>query len=280
MPVPASPSMSSLYSEFGAPAGTPLSAFLRGGDYIIDGVGTENIPETLPVSLLDFAGAFVPAALAIQSVQIVSGGTVTASSISDMAASLTLGHSTASGVQSASATAVVRVNIRVDRATTQRLSVTPLASNPIVQGVYRQPYEGVSLPPFDDAEFFNSPTGPFVQDRTGPSQGTWRIRPPCAAVGTSEEQRIADSTIVTAAAVAGGVYGVDFTLTHTLQAYIGGGVGFGQTVSRNVTGGSVIFRLGLIFRDNGTGALVQEIPLTVTVASAGTLQATAVAFAP
>ena len=276
MPVPNPPDLLSVYREFGAPNGTLLTAFVRGSTYVIDGVGTQSIPTAPPLDLLDFAGTFVPAALSVDSVTAVSGS-VSDVSISGLAVSFTLSHANGSGVDSVSATAVGRVNIRVERATTPALYVAPRASNSVVQGVFRSPFSGVIYPSFDDIEALATAVGPFAQDNTGSSQGTWGLQPPCSPVGASEILRVAQATPATLSAVADGVYGIDFTMSHTLVAKIAGSVGFGQSVTRNLVGANVVFPLSLMFLSGG--ALVQEVPLTVTVNCGGNLQATAINFA-
>lgn len=51
-------SMSSVYAEFGAPAGTGLSAFLRGGAYVPNGpAANAGVPTALPIALSQLAGA-------------------------------------------------------------------------------------------------------------------------------------------------------------------------------------------------------------------------------
>lgn len=54
--------MSSVYAEFGAPAGTPLSAFLRGGSYVPNVAANSGVPTALPIRLSQLAGAvkYVP----------------------------------------------------------------------------------------------------------------------------------------------------------------------------------------------------------------------------
>lgn len=280
MPVPTTnPSLQDIYDEFGAPAGTPITALVRGGTYVVDGTGTQDIPTAAPISILDFAGAFVPAALSIASVEAASGGSVSGVVTSGLSTQFTLTHTAGSGVSQVSATVVGRVNVRVERATTTRLAVAPRASNGTVQGVFRSPYSGVVFPLFDDPEQFGTATGPFMQDVVGSSQGTWGLQPPCGPVGLSEADRVAQATDITLSAVAGGIYPIDFTMSHTLVARIAGGVGFGQTVSRNLAGSRVVFPLSLMFREPIGGALVQEVPINVTIDCAGNLQATAVDFA-
>lgn len=280
MPVPTTnPSLQDIYDEFGAPAGTPITALVRGGTYVVSGTGTLGIPTTPPIAVLDFAGAFVPAALSIASVQAPSGGSISSEVTSGLTTEFTLTHTSGSGVASASASAVARVNIRVERATTARLAVAPRASNGTVQGIYRSPYSSVVFPLFDDPEQFGTATGPFMQDTTGSSQGTWGLQPPCGPVGLSEADRIAQATDITLSAVANGIYALDFTMTHTLAARIAGGVGFGQSVTRNLAGSRVVFPLSLMFREPIGGALVQEVPINITINCAGSLQATAVDFA-
>src|SRR5690606_6481191 len=59
MPLQTSPpiSLSDVYAEFAAPAGTPLSAFVRGGAYVPDVPANAGVPTAPPVSLLQLLGA-------------------------------------------------------------------------------------------------------------------------------------------------------------------------------------------------------------------------------
>jgi hypothetical protein len=61
MTLPVAPpiTLQEIIFEFGAPIGTPLSAMVRGGDYVPDHPGTINIPTEVPISLLDFLGSDV-----------------------------------------------------------------------------------------------------------------------------------------------------------------------------------------------------------------------------
>jgi hypothetical protein len=49
--------MESVYTEFGAPQGTPLSAFVRGGTYVPNTSANANVPTALPIPLSQLAGA-------------------------------------------------------------------------------------------------------------------------------------------------------------------------------------------------------------------------------
>ena len=62
MAVPNPPSLSAVYAEFGAPAGTPLSAFVRGGAWVPNIAANSNVPTSLPIRLSQLAGAvkYVP----------------------------------------------------------------------------------------------------------------------------------------------------------------------------------------------------------------------------
>lgn len=57
--------MSSVYAEFGAPAGTPLSSFLRGGAYVPNSPQNAAVPTSLPIALSQLAGAvkYIPISL-------------------------------------------------------------------------------------------------------------------------------------------------------------------------------------------------------------------------
>lgn len=59
MALPASPpiSLSQVCAEFGAPANTPLTAFLRGGAWVPNTPVNAGVPASLPISLLQLLGA-------------------------------------------------------------------------------------------------------------------------------------------------------------------------------------------------------------------------------
>ena len=46
-----------VYSEFGAPVGTPLTSMVRGGAYVPDTLANAGVPTAPPISVLDFLGA-------------------------------------------------------------------------------------------------------------------------------------------------------------------------------------------------------------------------------
>lgn len=59
MALPASPpiTMQQIYTEFGAPLGTPLTAMVRGGAYVPNIPQNNNVPTSPPINLLNFLGA-------------------------------------------------------------------------------------------------------------------------------------------------------------------------------------------------------------------------------
>lgn len=65
-------SITQIQTEFGAPAGTALSAFLRGGAYVPDTATNAGVPTALPITVTDFYGA---SALVPLSVSISGSGT-------------------------------------------------------------------------------------------------------------------------------------------------------------------------------------------------------------
>ena len=50
-------SLTQIYTEFGAPFGTPLSEFLRGGVWVPDISINIGVPTVLPISILDLLGS-------------------------------------------------------------------------------------------------------------------------------------------------------------------------------------------------------------------------------
>ncbi|HWB38413.1 MAG TPA: hypothetical protein VHA75_20545, partial [Rugosimonospora sp.] len=57
MAVPANPKLSDVYTEFGAPAGTRLTAFVRGGAWVPNTAANAGVPTAPPISLSQLAGA-------------------------------------------------------------------------------------------------------------------------------------------------------------------------------------------------------------------------------
>jgi len=59
MTLPATPpiSMSQIFAEFGAPAGTSLGSFLRGGTYVPNTSPNAGVPASLPISMGQLCGA-------------------------------------------------------------------------------------------------------------------------------------------------------------------------------------------------------------------------------
>lgn len=279
MPLPADPpiSMLAVYSEFGAPALTPLSALVRGGDYVPDGAGTGQIPIAVPLSLLDFRSAFVPAAVVID--QVTAVGATVGSAFSALQATADVTHPTVTG-QVVSADFSIVARFRVDRATTPKLRLAVRASNPVVQGVYRAAHVIYAVPAFDDPVVFVAGSGVLLQDTAGEKQGGWAAISPVPNVGLSEASRVTDALVLTNSAVNGGQYSVTFSFSHSAIAYIGGVFNFGSLFSRSCAGGAVNYALSLMFLDNVTNALVQELPVDIIIATNGTLQSYAVNFTP
>jgi len=57
MAVPSNPKLTDVYAEFGAPAGTPLTAFVRGGSWVPNTAANAGVPTAPPISLSQLAGA-------------------------------------------------------------------------------------------------------------------------------------------------------------------------------------------------------------------------------
>lgn len=75
MALPSSPpiTLGQVYAEFGAPAGTNLGAFLRGGSYVSNTPGNANVPASLPISLGQLCGASAQAvAISDDTIQALS----------------------------------------------------------------------------------------------------------------------------------------------------------------------------------------------------------------
>lgn len=79
MAVPANPKLTDVYTEFGAPVNTGLSAFLRGGAYVPNGpAANAGVPTALPINLSQLAGAVKYSFTASASPASVSGSRATA----------------------------------------------------------------------------------------------------------------------------------------------------------------------------------------------------------
>lgn len=57
LPTSGNLSLSQILAEFDAPAGTKLSAMVRGGAYVPDTPANAGVPTAVPISLRDFLGA-------------------------------------------------------------------------------------------------------------------------------------------------------------------------------------------------------------------------------
>jgi hypothetical protein len=75
--------LESVYTEFGAPQGTGLSAFLRGGAYVPNVSQNANVPTALPISLSQLAGAvkYVPITANITPTSLSASGKLSAEPI-------------------------------------------------------------------------------------------------------------------------------------------------------------------------------------------------------
>lgn len=80
MTLPTSPplALTQVLAEFGAPAGTPLSAMVRGGAYVPNIPQNSNVPTAPPIELLDFLGAANTPPVRIENHDIYSWSTTNA----------------------------------------------------------------------------------------------------------------------------------------------------------------------------------------------------------
>lgn len=67
--------MSSVYAEFGAPAGTLLSQFLRGGPYVPNVAANAGVPTSLPINLQQLAGAVKYVPITLGGSTVIQGST-------------------------------------------------------------------------------------------------------------------------------------------------------------------------------------------------------------
>lgn len=94
MTVPSNPSLTQVYAEFGAPLGTPLSAFLRGGSWVPNTAANINVPTSLPISLSQLAGAtrYTPMSASANNVSDTVDATITGYSFGPSVCSVTGGN--------------------------------------------------------------------------------------------------------------------------------------------------------------------------------------------
>lgn len=282
MPIRATPpiTMQQVLTEFAAPQATPLSAMLKGGYYVPSNVSGGTIPVALPLDLSDFLGAVRPASVTIDSVTAVAGSV--SSTISGLTTAVSLTHASVGPRDTtATANATARVNFKLVRATTPKVRLAPQAGNAVVSGIFRRLYGSASRPTFDNGVPAETETGPLVTDTAGAKQGSWTVQPLGlgAGVGLSEPQRIADALVLSNAAVDGSIVSADFRVTHTIHAYIGEAQNFNDVFTHNAAGGRAAFQMALLFLDNDDN-LVQEVPVSITVATFGQLSAFATVFTP
>lgn len=268
--------MQQVLTEFAAPQATPLSAMLKGGYYVPSNVGGGTIPTVLPLDLSDFLGAVRPALVTIDSVEAVSGSV--SSTISGLTASVNLAHA-AKGPSNTSVTAIAtcRVNFKLVRATTPRVRLTAQAGNAAVDGIYRRIYGGAGVPVFDNGGLVHTNSGPSTTDVAGGKQGLWTLNPAFSAVDLND--RLSGSQVLSNAAVDGDIVSTTFTMTHTVKAYIAESMNFNDVFTHNASGGRAVFQLAMLFLD-GSNNIIQEVPISITVATSGQASAFATAFAP
>lgn len=75
MAVPSNPKLSDVYAEFGAPAGTGLSQFLRGGPYVPNVAANAGVPTSLPIRLSQLAGAVKYIPISLGGSTVIQGST-------------------------------------------------------------------------------------------------------------------------------------------------------------------------------------------------------------
>lgn len=90
--------LESVYTEFGAPQGTGLSAFLKGGSYVPNTSANANVPTALPIKLSQLAGAvkYVNVSASLSPTTVTGTGTITGEPISTNATTVTASGGTGS----------------------------------------------------------------------------------------------------------------------------------------------------------------------------------------
>jgi len=93
MAVPSNPKLSDVYTEFGAPTGTSLSAFLRGGAWVPNTAANAGVPTALPISLSWLAGSvkYTPMSVSAGNVSGSTNSAVSNDTIGSSSATVTGG---------------------------------------------------------------------------------------------------------------------------------------------------------------------------------------------
>lgn len=104
--------LSSIFTEFGAVAGTPFSEFLKGGGYVTSGVAAD-IPSSLPLSMSDFYGATAEPHITFVSASASAGTLTTTIASNSRDVRLDWTHATASSSGSISSSAIITLRYRL-----------------------------------------------------------------------------------------------------------------------------------------------------------------------
>lgn len=104
--------LSSIYSEFGAVAGTLFSQFVKGGDYVTSGV-TADIPSSLPLSMSDFYGATAEPHITFVSATASAGTLATTIAANSRDVRLDWTHASVSGSGEITSSATITVRYRL-----------------------------------------------------------------------------------------------------------------------------------------------------------------------
>ncbi len=278
MPIRSTPpiTMQQVLDEFNAPQNTPLSGMLKGGLYVPLDTEGGTIPTELPISLSDFLGAVRPASLEIASIEAITGS-VSSVNLNGLTASATLAHASAAADTNISASASLRVNLRLIRATTPKVRLSVQAGNPAI-GLDLRPYTTASRPAFDDAVPGDSNAGPSVTDVIGSKRGSWSMVSSVTAIAA--DNRIAGSFVLSNAAEDGDIVSFTVSFNHNAKGYIAGGLSWGQAFSHNALGGRANFALSVLFLNEAGDTIIQDVPIDVLVSTSGLLQAIAREFEP
>lgn len=278
MPLPSAPpiSLSEILAEFRVPATTPFASMIRGGTFVPI-TASSNIPTALPIDFLDFLGVSLPASAVISDINVINATEAGATTIDGLTAIVSADHPTITGYVTAESFPQVDVTFRIDRATTPKLRLSVRAANP-TSGIYRLPHTDFDLPQqlFDSGVELNSGAGPLYEGTVEPRRGLISCRCPAANIETLESNRIAQAAVLSNACADGQSFTVSFGATHRIQHSFGPGVPYGSTYAHNCIGTSVTYELALLFLDGAGTAIVQELPVSITISYSGLLQAYAV----
>ena len=178
LPLVAPISLSQVATEFGAPAATPLSAFVKGGAYVVAGTPGGSIPVAPPISLSQFLGARHVATLTLASSSITGpfaiSSVVPGANLATLVANLTGTLNNAHAPASMAGTLTLVCNI--GNVPTPTADIRLPAGQPVVSPGFVATYGAYQMGPLQSTFV---PAGSVSTSTTIPLGG----QPPSVAVG-------------------------------------------------------------------------------------------------